>query len=130
MLVYCGKAELTDEHEDTITNPRVILEILSPSTAGYDYGAKFGLYRRLPSFEEYVLISQEEARVETFRKTHDNEWVLRTHEGLDARVGVECLGISLALREVYEGVDLCECADSLRSANPGRLRSRLRLGIR
>jgi Uma2 family endonuclease len=106
MLVFCGKAELTDAHADTITNPKVIIEILSPSTEDYDYGGKFALYRRLPSFEEYVLLSQDEVRVETFRKTHDNEWILRTHEGLDALVPVESLGISLSLREVYDGVAL------------------------
>jgi Uma2 family endonuclease len=105
MLVFCGKAELTDDHRDTITNPRVIVEVLSPSTADYDYGAKFSLYRRLPSFEEYVLVSQDAARVETFRK-QEKEWVLRTYEGLEVEVAIECLGISLALREVYEGVEV------------------------
>ena len=68
MLVFCGKAELTDPHADTITNPKVIVEIL--------------------------------------RKTHDNEWILRTHVGLDALVAIESLGISLSLGEVYAGVDL------------------------
>jgi Uma2 family endonuclease len=97
VLVFCGKAALTDEHHDTITNPKVIVEILSPSTADYDYGGKFSLYRRLPSFEEYILFSQDAALVETFRKTHDSEWVLRTHEGLDAVVAIESLGISLPL---------------------------------
>ena len=106
VLVVCGKPEFTDEHQDTITNPKVIVEVLSPSTADYDYGGKFNLYRRLPSFEEYVLISQNQARVETFRKTLSNEWVLHTYEGLDARVRIECLGASVALRELYEGVEL------------------------
>jgi Uma2 family endonuclease len=53
-----------------------------------------------------VLISQDQARVETFRKTPSNEWVLHTYEGLDATVTIECLGVSVELREVYEGVEL------------------------
>ncbi len=106
LLVYCGKPELTDEQQDTITNPRVIVEVLSPSTADYDYGGKFNLYRRLPSFEEYVLIAQDQARVETFRKTPGNEWLLHTYEGLDTTVTIECLGVSVELREAYEGVEL------------------------
>lgn len=106
LLVVCGKPELTDAHNDTITNPKVIVEILSPSTADYDYGGKFNLYRRLPSFEEYVLISQDRARVETFRKTPANEWVLHTYDGLDATVRIECLGVSVELREAYEGIEL------------------------
>jgi len=106
VLVVCGKLEFTDEHNDTITNPKVIVEVLSPSTADYDYGGKFNLYRRLPSLEEYVLISQDQARVETFRKTPGNEWVLHTYEGLDATVTIKCLGVSVPLREAYEGVAL------------------------
>ncbi len=105
LLVFCGKAELTDEYQDTITNPKLIVEILSPSTADYDYGGKFCLYRRLPSFEEYVLISQDQPRIETFRKAPNNEWVLRTHEGLDKTVVLESIKAPLQLREVYEGIE-------------------------
>jgi Uma2 family endonuclease len=111
LLVVCGKLEFTDEHNDTITNPKVIVEVLSPSTADYDYGGKFNLYRRLSSLEEYVLISQDQALVETFRKTLHNEWVLHTDEGLDATLTIKCLGISVPLREVYEGVALSAASE-------------------
>ena len=105
-VVYCGKAALTDEAADTITNPKVIIEILSPSTADYDYGTKFGLYRRLPSFEEYVLIAQDEPKVEVFRKTPDGRWILSTYDGLDSTAKVESLEITLPLAELYAGVEL------------------------
>jgi Uma2 family endonuclease len=52
ILVICGKPDATDDVRDTFTNPKVIVEVLSPSTTDYDYGGKFALYRRLPSFEE------------------------------------------------------------------------------
>ena len=103
-VVYCGAPALTDEDHDTLTNPKVIIEILSPSTANYDYGRKFILYRMLPSFEEYVLVSQDQARVETCRKSSDDRWVLSTYRGLDAVVPIESIGIPLPLAEVYNGV--------------------------
>ena len=88
---------LTDEYQDTVTNPKVIVEILSPSTADYDYGQKFILYRKLESFEEYLLVAQDEARIEVARKTVDKRWLISTYEGLDAVVNVESLGISLPM---------------------------------
>ena len=102
LLVYCGKPALTDEHQDTITNPKVVIEILSPSTRDYDYGEKFWLYRRLPSFEEYLLVSQSEPCVEVFRLTPEREWLLATYQGLEAVVPVPSLGISIPLAGIYE----------------------------
>jgi len=106
LIVVCGNPALTDEHQDTVTNPKVIVEILSPSTADYDYGEKFILYRRLESFEEYLLVSQDQARVEVAHKTPDKRWVISTFEGAEAVVSVESLGISLPMAEIYSGVDL------------------------
>jgi Uma2 family endonuclease len=104
LLVICGGAVVTDEVQDTVTNPKVIVEILSPSTADYDYGSKFAFYRRLPSFEEYVLIAQDEPRIEVFRKTADNRWILTSYEGLESTARVESLEIELPLSEIYLAV--------------------------
>ena len=101
LIVVCGNPVFTDEVQDTITNPKVIVEILSPSTADYDYGGKFALYRRLPSFEEYLLIAQDEPRIEVFRKTPDRRWILSSYEGLESAVRVESLDIDLPLAEIY-----------------------------
>jgi len=106
IIVVCGKPALTDEHQDTVTNPKVIVEILPPSTADYDYGEKFILYRRLESFEEYLLVSQDQPRVEVARKTPDKRWLISTYEGKDAVVNVESLDVSLPLRDIYGGVEL------------------------
>ena len=105
ITVVCGKPALTDEHQDTLTNPKVIVEILSPSTADYDYGGKFILYRQLESFEEYVLVAQDQPRVEVFRKASDKHWTITTYEGLDAVAAVETLSISLPLIEIYSGIE-------------------------
>jgi Uma2 family endonuclease len=106
LVIVCGKPMLTDEQQDTLTNPKVVVEILSPSTANYDYGEKFILYRLLESFEEYILIAQDRPRIEVFRKEADRRWILSTYEGLDASAAVDSLNISLPLVEVYAGVDL------------------------
>ena len=106
LMVVCGKPVLTDEHRDTVTNPKVIVEVLSPSTADYDYGEKFILYRKLESFEEYLLVSQDQARVEVARKAADKRWVISTYEGIDVVVNVESLGVSLPMAEIYNGVEL------------------------
>jgi Uma2 family endonuclease len=111
LIIVCGKPALTDEFQDTLTNPKVVIEILSPSTADYDYGRKFLLYRRLPSFEEYILISQDQARVEVYRKTSEDHWTLSTVRGLGGVVALQTVGVSLALADVYESVDLPPIAE-------------------
>jgi Uma2 family endonuclease len=104
-VVVCGKPEFTDEEKDTITNPKVIVEVLSPSTADYNYGGKFALYRRLPSLEEYVLIAQDRPNVDVFLKTPDGRWLLTPYEGWQAVVKLDSLGLALPLAELYAGVE-------------------------
>jgi Uma2 family endonuclease len=79
----------------------VIVEVLSPSTAGYDYGDKFELYRRLPSIEEYVLVAQDKPRIEVFRRMEDGRWLLSTFEGESAVAVVESIDVRLPLAEIY-----------------------------
>ncbi|MFN7924196.1 MAG: Uma2 family endonuclease [Bryobacteraceae bacterium] len=104
LLVICGKAVYTDDHTDTVTNPKVIIEILSPSTANYDYGEKFAAYRGLESLGEYVLVAQDRPLIEIFRRTPDNKWLLSSFEGLDSTAELTSLGIELRLADVYAGV--------------------------
>ncbi len=104
LAILCGEPKLTDEHADTVTNPKVIFEILSPSTADYDHGGKFALYRMLPSFEEYVLISQDRMYVEVFRKRSSNDWSLQIIEDPSQTVRIESVGIEFVLGDLYEGV--------------------------
>ncbi len=101
-MVVCGKPALTDEHRDTITNPKVIVEVLSPSTA--DYGEKFILYRRLDSFEEYLLIAQNQARVEVC--TQDSGQSL-DHQYLRRARRNSASGVARSVAPY--GGDLCGC---------------------
>jgi Uma2 family endonuclease len=101
LIVYCGEAALTPEPDASLTNPKVLFEILSPSTADYDYGSKFQLYRLLPSLEEYVLVAQDQPRVEVFRKSAGGKWILSSYQGEQSAVAVESLEIELPLTEIY-----------------------------
>ena len=105
LLVICGQPEMTDEVQDTITNPKVIIEVLSPSTGGYDYGPKFEFYRKLPSFVEYLLIKQDQPKIEVFRKVGGARWELSTYEGLETVVPIESIRINLRLSDVYADVE-------------------------
>jgi Uma2 family endonuclease len=106
LVLWCGNAILTDDYQDTLTNPKVIVEVLSPSTEGYDLGRKFELYQLLDSFEEYLLVSQDKPRVQVFRKTRDRRWTLSIYEGLGDIAVVESLSMQLPLNEIYGGIDL------------------------
>ncbi|MBY0505288.1 MAG: Uma2 family endonuclease [Bryobacteraceae bacterium] len=104
ILIVCGRPHLTDEHVDTMTNPKVVVEVLSPSTSDFDYGGKFALYRLLPSFEEYVLISQHEQKAEIFQKAPDGTWNLRTIAGPGAALAIRSLSIEFPLADLYRGL--------------------------
>ena len=105
IAVICGRFILASGTPSAIINPKVIVEILSSSTSGYDYGEKFSLYRELPTFEEYLLVAQDKPRIEVFRKTSDVSWVLTRYDGLQAVIQIGSLGIEIPAIEVYAGVE-------------------------
>ena len=103
-LVVCDKPVFEEETFDTLTNPTVLFEILSPSTEARDRGEKFWHYRTIPTMQEYVLLSQSAAVVETYRRDGE-QWVLTIAQGLDANMRLESLGIEMPLRELYLDVE-------------------------
>ena len=103
--VICGALELSPKGNDMVTNPTLLVEVLSESTEAYDRGGKFAHYRTIPSFREYVLVSQNEPLVEAFFRRDDGIWQLAPVSGLDASVDLQSLGITLRLAEVYERVE-------------------------
>ena len=105
--VVCGPLEFhpSDSKHRLVTNPRVIVEVLLPTTEAYDRGGKFSPYRTLPSLEEYVLVSQDKPMIETFVRQADGRFVIAaTFAGLDAAATLASLNVQLALAEVYAGV--------------------------
>lgn len=103
IAVVCDKPEFEDAYIDTLLNPAVLIEVLSPSTEAYDRGAKFAHYRKIPSLREYVLVSQDEASIEHYARQGE-AWILTESLGLDASLSLESIGCALHLREVYDKV--------------------------
>lgn len=104
ITVMCGQPLLEDNVKNTLLNPVVIIEILSPSTERDDRGLKFQHYRTIDSLQEYVLISQDAPRVECFARTDDDRWLLTDAVGLDATLELPSIGCTLRLADVYEQV--------------------------
>ncbi len=105
IVVCCGEPLFADDRKDTLVNPSLIVEVLSPATESRDRGFKFVQYRKLESLREYVLVSQEEPRVEIFRpRAERSEWVLIEATGLDAVCRLESIGAEIPLREIYSGI--------------------------
>lgn len=105
--VVRGKPEFEDAKLDTLLNPTVLIEVLSPSTEAYDRGEKFADYRRLPSLQEYVLISQDKVRVERFAR-RGNFWVLSDLVSLDDVLRLDTIDCEVPLREIYDRVEMGE----------------------
>jgi Uma2 family endonuclease len=107
VAIICKPPEFDpqDKSQSTITNPRVIVEVLSPSTEKDDRGEKFARYILCPSLEEYVLITQHKPRVETFHRQGDGTWSFAYFDGRESIGKLRSLGIELPLTEVYAGVE-------------------------
>lgn len=103
LTVVCGPLETHPESENTVTNPRLVLEVLSPSTERYDTGRKATLYRRIPSLTSIVLIASERREVETHERQADGSWVIRTYAG-SGDVPLPSINARFSLDELYEGV--------------------------
>ena len=105
--VICGSRQIDpdDPTGQTILNPRVIVEVLSPSTEAYDRGEKFGRYRQLDSLEEYVLVSQLTPRIEMFFRQSDGTWLFDAASELTATAKLRSLKIDLPLTDVYAGIE-------------------------
>jgi Uma2 family endonuclease len=101
VVVYCGETAL---QQNTLLNPRVIVEVLSPGTEKYDRGLKFQQYRQLPSLAEYILVSQETPHIERFVREENGTWRMTEAKGLDRTIELIALGCTLAFSEVYDGV--------------------------
>ena len=102
--VIQGEPELHDGRRDEILNPCLIIEVLSASTEAYDRGDKFRYYRSIPSFSEYVLVSQTEAVIDRYQRTAQNQWVLETYQGLDATIELQTGNLKLAATDLYDGI--------------------------
>ena len=102
LSVVCGPLQYLGARRDTITNPVVVVEVLSPSTEAYDRGEKFEHYRRIASLRHYVVVASERAHVERFDRCDDGSWSLR--DCVDF-ISIPALNATLPLAELYAEVE-------------------------
>jgi len=104
VMVVCGEPILADAHFDILTNPLLIIEVLSESTKDYDRGGKFHQYMRLPSLQEYLTVSQTEKMIDQRVRQADDSWVVREVVPANGTVRLACLGIEVAFADVYDKI--------------------------
>jgi Uma2 family endonuclease len=103
VVAVCGE-RFADGVMDTLTNPALIVEVLSPSTEAYDRGDKFLSYRTIESLHEYVLVAQDRVLVDRFVR-YGEFWKLSTFSDIDATLDLTSVGCTIPLREIYENVE-------------------------
>jgi Uma2 family endonuclease len=104
VVVTCGPDVYIDGEKDTITDATFIVEVLSPSTQNYDRGEKFRYYRGMPSFAEYLLLSQDAIRAEHHVRQPDGSWVFREIADANALIELSSIGCQLPLGDLYARV--------------------------
>ncbi|SRR5258706_128011 len=104
--IVCGDIISSNVDQDSVTNPTVIIEILSPSTKDYDRGGKFLLYRDIPTLKEYILIDTGAIFIEAHRINKSGHWELEDIKGSEATLNIEAVGLSFPLKEIYEDTKL------------------------
>ncbi len=105
LSVVCGKPLLADQGQDALLNPVVIVEVLSPSTETYDRGLKLQHYRNIASLQDYILVEQNEVRIEQYTRQENNLWILRDYQSLDEELTISSIGVSLPLGRIYNRVE-------------------------
>ncbi len=106
VMVICGQPQFAEGRTDTVSNPKIIIEVLSESTAGRDRGDKFYAYWALDTFEEYVLIDQYRLRVEYFRRVDESLWEIRVYTKTEQALRLPALELEIPLNEIYRGVKM------------------------
>jgi Uma2 family endonuclease len=104
VVVVCGEPQFEDEQGDTLLNPTLIIEVLSPTTEAYVRGDKSAHYRQLASLQEYVLIAQDRVRVERYARQPDGQWLLLETTRLGDTVQLASIDCHLTLAEAYDRV--------------------------
>jgi Uma2 family endonuclease len=105
VAAVCGEPEFLDEREDTLLTPTVLVEVLSPSTEGYDRGRKFGHYKTIPSLREYLPIASDRVHVDLYIRQSDGGWLLRSADRLEDTATLESVDASLKLADLYEKLE-------------------------
>lgn len=104
IMVIQGEPVYQGSNKTIVTNPLVIVEVLSNSTKDYDRGGKFLAYRSIPEFREYILIDQYSYHLEQFAKNSDGKWVLTEYDSVESVLTLESVEFQIPLSEIYERI--------------------------
>lgn len=102
--VICGPIFYADNRQDTVTNPMVLIEILSPSTENYDRGKKFEHYRTIETLQEYIVVAQDRIHIEHHIRQDDHRWLLVDFFAADQVVQAGSIHCTLSVELVYEDI--------------------------
>jgi Uma2 family endonuclease len=105
VMIIFGLPEYRSNRTDTITNPQVIVEVLSKSTKNYARVDKFTFYKTIPSFREYILIDQTKIKVEQYSKTENKRWLYSEYDEEDTALVFNYFQVEVPLSDVYEQVN-------------------------
>ena len=108
VVVVCGKPQFEDDEEDVLLNPTVIIEVLSPSTEGYDRGTKFEHYRTINSLSDYILVAQDKIHVEHYVRQSDRSWLFSEFKSAKDNFQIQSIGCEVSVAETYEKVEMEE----------------------
>jgi Uma2 family endonuclease len=104
IMVIEGQPIYQGTNQTVVTNPLVIIEVLSDSTQDYDRGGKFFFYRSIPAFREYILIDQYSYHIEQFAKNSKSKWELTEYDSEDSVLTLESVEFQMPIRDIYEGI--------------------------
>jgi len=105
IMVVDGELQLQAGRKDTITNPRIITEVLSNSTKSYDKDDKFAAYRTIPTFQEYILIDQYKIHIEQYFKIDKKRWTFIEYDDLNEMISLNSLNLEIAIADIYDKVN-------------------------
>lgn len=105
-LIVCPPERYDEDDPQSLLNPQVILEVLSPSTERHDRTDKFDQYKQIPTLTDYVLIAQDRVRVEHYQRSAADLWTVRSHNQLEHALALPELDLELPLAEIYDRLDL------------------------
>ncbi len=103
VIYTCEPADLADDSETVVQSPSLLIEVVSESTQRYDIREKRLEYFKIPSLQYYLLVSQKHYCVELYERSADF-WKYTIYDGLDAKIELEKLGVTMSLAEIYEGI--------------------------
>jgi len=118
VVVVCGEPRFLDDRRDTLLNPTLIIEVLSPSTEAYDRGKKFEHYRSIESLRQYLMVSSERVQADLYTRQTGGQWLLTPLERMEDAIDLQSAGCSIGVADLYERGGLSDKAPVGQAGTP------------